>query len=214
MIAKKKALCWHNLFYSCCIAYFSEKQVTESFALSSSDERVFSVLAEALCLSALQSTEEHFLDSSFGSSSRSLFSWFKRAKQVCSRDSSVIVYKLSDDEIVENAKTLVESFNSAKETLKQIDSGRKNLGWTASTQTKLEKIGGPQFSAWLNEYVPIYRLQIDSERLDDLKLEGWKQLSENRWEVVLSHSQMVRYHCSLSMAFPFIIFHLYNLLKD
>ncbi|OWM77397.1 hypothetical protein CDL15_Pgr016794 [Punica granatum] len=35
------------------------------------------------------------------------------------------------------------------------------------------------------------RLQIDSERLEDLKLEGWKQLLENRWEVVLSHSQMV-----------------------
>ncbi|XP_031397735.1 uncharacterized protein LOC116208430 isoform X2 [Punica granatum] len=168
----------------------SPREVTTSFALSSSNERVISVLAEALCLSALERTKENFLDSSFGRSSN-FFGWSRRPKKVYSRDSSVVIYMLSEDEIVENAKTLVESFKSAKQTVKQINSRGKNMGWTASAQTKLEKIGGPEFCAWLNEYVPVYRLQIDSERLEDLKLEGWKQLLENRWEVVLSHSQMV-----------------------
>lgn len=149
------------------------------------------MLAEALCLSTLQSTKEHFHESSFGSSSNSFFSWFRQPKEAFSTDSSVIIYKLSEDELVENANNLVESFKSVKETSKLVNSIQKNFGWTSSTQTKLEKIGGPEFSAWLNEYVPVYRLQIDPERLEGLKLEGWKQLSENKWEVVLSHSQMV-----------------------
>ncbi|KAK4783395.1 hypothetical protein SAY86_007769 [Trapa natans] len=169
----------------------SPREVTASFAISSSDERVISVLAEALCLTALQSTKEHFLANSRGRSSNSFFSWSKRPTEVCSRDSSVTVHKISEDELVENAKILVQSFKSARATSKIVNSSGRNFGWTSSTLAKLDKIGGSEFSTWLNEYVPIYRLQIDSERFEDLKLEGWKEFSENKWELALSHSQMV-----------------------
>ncbi|GJX39375.1 dehydrogenase, E1 component [Tanacetum coccineum] len=34
-------------------------------------------------------------------------------------------------------------------------------------------------SAWVSDYVPAYRLQIDSEKLRDLKFEGWKESAKN-----------------------------------
>ncbi|KAI4296834.1 hypothetical protein L6164_036756 [Bauhinia variegata] len=53
------------------------------------------------------------------------------------------------------------------------------------------KIGGSDFSAWTSEYVPAYRLEINANRMGDTKFEGWKKSAENRWEVLLTHSQMV-----------------------
>nr|GEW44039.1 hypothetical protein CTI12_AA462180 [Tanacetum cinerariifolium] len=55
----------------------------------------------------------------------------------------------------------------------------------------LEKNGGREFSAWVSDYFLAYRLKIDSEKLRDLKFEGWKESAKNRWEVLLTHSQMV-----------------------
>ena len=36
-----------------------------------------------------------------------------------------------------------------------------------------------------------YRLQIIGKSFKDLKLEGWKRLPDDRWEILLTHSQMV-----------------------
>lgn len=63
--------------------------------------------------------------------------------------------------------------------------------WMPSELTELEKIGGAEFSAWASEYVPSYRLQIDAHQFTGLKFGGWRNSVENRWEVLLTHSQMV-----------------------
>lgn len=167
------------------------RKVPASFSLSSSDERAISVLAEAICVSVLQTTERHFLDNILGKPSRNIFRWFRKPTRIASKDSSVIIYKLFDDEIVENAKALLESFNSTKEGFKLKETESKHHWWMLSGQAELEKIGGPQFSAWTREYVPAYRLQIDTDILKDIKFEGWKESAKNRWEVLLTHSQMV-----------------------
>ncbi|GJW81541.1 protein MON2 homolog isoform X2 [Tanacetum coccineum] len=39
---------------------------------------------------------------------------------------------------------------------------------------------GAKSLAWVSDYVPAYRLQIDSEKLRDLKFEGWKESAKNR----------------------------------
>ncbi|XP_075664003.1 uncharacterized protein LOC142633648 isoform X3 [Castanea sativa] len=166
-------------------------QVPASFSLSSSDERAIAVLAEAICISALQSTERHFLDDILSKPSSNIFHWFRKPTRIASKDSSVIIYKLFEDEIIENAKTLLEDFNSTKEGYKPMKTESKHHWWMLSGQTELEKIGGPQFSAWTREYVPAYRLQIDTDILKNIKFEGWKKSTNNRWEVLLTHSQMV-----------------------
>ncbi|KAL5575336.1 hypothetical protein UlMin_017035 [Ulmus minor] len=167
------------------------REVPASLTLSSSDERVISVLAEAVCISVLHSTERNFIDDYLGKNSSSLFHWLQRPRRFVSKDSSVIITKLFEEEIVENAKSLLEDFNSLKGKFKPVRNKLRNSWWMPSTLSKLEKIGGPQFSAWASEYIPAYRIQIDSDKLKDAKFEGWRNDGENRREVLLTHSQMV-----------------------
>lgn len=184
-----------------CLSY---QQVPESFSLTSSEERVISVLAEAFCTYALQSSEGDFLDNVLGNPSRNLFHWFRTTNRIVSKDSSVIIYKLFEDEIVENAKTLLENFNSSKDSFKIKKTGSKHHWWKPSVHTKLEKIGGPEFSAWTSEYLPAYKLQIDADILKNIEFSGWKNSAKNQWEVLLTHSQMVSH--SLSASFCFTLF--------
>ncbi|XP_062162628.1 uncharacterized protein LOC133869603 isoform X2 [Alnus glutinosa] len=175
------------------------REVPESFSLTSSDERVISVLAEAVCISALQSTEKHFLDNILGNLSSNFFRWFRKPKRIASKDSSVIIYQLFEDYVVENAKTLLENFNSTKERFKTKKTESNHHWWMPLGYAELEKIGGPEFSAWTSEYVPAYRLQIDTDRLRNIKFKGWKNSAQNRWEVLLTHSQMVGLADTLDM---------------
>lgn len=170
-----------------------------SFALSSSEERVISMLAEVVCTSALQSTEQLVLGNGHGESLNTISQWFRKPRRFSSKDSSVILWKLFEHEMVENATILLEQFSASKGKILLRKSGSMFFGWTQAVQSKLEKIGGPDFCAWLSEYVPAYRLQIDTEKLQDLKLDGWRQLEGNMQEVLLTHSQMVPFFLSLGL---------------
>ena len=130
-----------------------------------------------ICISALQS-QIHFLDNILSKPSSNIFRWFRKPTRIASKDSSVIIYKLFEDEIIENAKTLLEDFNSTKEGYKPKKTESKNHWWMLSGQTELEKIGGPQFSAWTREYVPAYRLQIDTDILE-YKIWGLEKIYKN-----------------------------------
>jgi hypothetical protein len=165
------------------------QQVSTSFTLSSSDERVISVIAEVICISALQSTEKHFLDDYLGKAKFPFMKWLSKRRRIASRDCSVVLHKLFDDE--QNTKLLLEYYQSRKENFKLADTKQRSRWWDLSANSKLEKIGGPGFSSWASEYLPAYRLEMDSTILADLKLEGWRKSSENKWEVLLTHSQMV-----------------------
>ncbi|EOA37571.1 hypothetical protein CARUB_v10011901mg [Capsella rubella] len=165
------------------------REVSTSFTLSSTDERVISVIAEVLCISALQSTEKHFLDDYLGKAKFPFFKWFSKHKRIASRDSSVVLHKVFDDE--QNTNHLLEYYQSREEKFKLADTRQRSRWWNMSANSKLEKFGGPGFSTWASEYLPAYRLEIDTTILADLKLEGWRKSSENKWEVLLTHSQMV-----------------------
>lgn len=180
------------------LLFISYQQVPASFFLGSSDEQVISLLAETVCIAALQNTERVFLDDFMGKGPGGFFSWLRKPQRIVSRDSSVVIYKLFEDEIVDNAKSLLENFNSSKERFQGIKVKRKYKWWTPLAHSKLEKIGGPEFSAWTSEHVPAYRLQIDADKVKDAKFEGWRESSGNRWEVLLTHSQMVFYSLLLS----------------
>ncbi|CAN8313513.1 unnamed protein product [Cochlearia groenlandica] len=171
--------------------YESPREVSTSFSVSSSDERVISVIAEVICISALQSTEKRFLDDYLGKAKFPFFNWLNKHKRIASRDCSVVLHKVFDDELNENTNHLLEYFQSRKENFKIADTTQRSRWWNFSADSKLEKIGGSGFSNWASEYLPAYRLEIDTTILGDLKLEGWRKSSENKWEVLLTHSQMV-----------------------
>ncbi|PWA86153.1 hypothetical protein CTI12_AA143660 [Artemisia annua] len=161
-----------------------------SFTFSCSDERAISMLAEVISVSALESTKKDFLDNSLGRSSYNIFRLFQKPENISSRDSSVILYKVLEDEVIESAQSLFEKFQSMKAGYKPKETSLKFNWWPWSVFSKLEKIMGREFSAWVSEYVPAYRLQMDNEKLRDLKFEGWKESAKVRWEVLLTHSQM------------------------
>ncbi|CAL1410303.1 unnamed protein product [Linum trigynum] len=168
------------------------REVATSFFLSSSDDRIISVLAEAVAIAALHNTETSFLRGFLGKSPNKIFSWFGKRSGIASRDSSVVIYQLLEHEIVENAETLLEKFNSSKEMLRGMKRKQRYSWWTPSAQNKLERLGGSEFSAWVSEYVPVYKLQVDADKAMDVKFEGWRNLPGNKFEVLLTHSQMVR----------------------
>ncbi|XP_021830231.1 uncharacterized protein LOC110770401 isoform X1 [Prunus avium] len=167
------------------------EQVPPSFTLSSSDEQIMSVLAEVVCISALENTERQFLEDCVGKTKSNLVHWFRKPKRTVSKDSSVVIYKLFEDEIVDNAKSLLKNFNLTKGSFKPVKTKSKCYRWTPTALSRLEKIGGPEFSSWTSEHVPAYRLQIDANQHKDVKFEGWRKSAENWCEVLLTHSQMV-----------------------
>ncbi|XP_061341523.1 uncharacterized protein LOC133287864 [Gastrolobium bilobum] len=167
------------------------REVPASFTISTSDEYLISVLAEAVCISALQSTQRQFLDKLQGGNRSGFFHWFQKPERIETKDSLVVLYKLFEDEIVENARSLLDNYNLMKDGFKPLKIKSGNWWWKPSCYEKLEKIGGSDFSAWTSEYVPAYRLEIDTKIMGDAKIEGWKKSAENRWEVLLTHSQMV-----------------------
>ncbi|MCD7468644.1 hypothetical protein HAX54_007033 [Datura stramonium] len=167
------------------------REVPPSFAITSSDERVISVIAEVICLSALESTKRHLLNETPGGAAKKFFPWLHTHKSIVSKDSSVTLYDLMECEIVANVNILLQKFSSERANYRPRE-GRWTCNWLTSTAySKLEQTGGPEFIAWLSEYVPAYKLQIDAEKLGNVKFEGWKKTATNTWEVFLTHSQMV-----------------------
>lgn len=176
-----------ELFYS-----VSYGQVPVVLALSSSNERVISEIGEVVCAAALENTEKHFLSSFANITSKRFSTWLKKRQYITSRSSSVVLYNLVEDEILANAKILHERFNSERGTYKLKGGSKMKKSWLTSPGfTELEKMGGPEFCAWISECVPAYTFEIDSNRLENVKFEGGRILEENRLGVVLTHAQMV-----------------------
>ncbi|KAH6773657.1 hypothetical protein C2S51_012061 [Perilla frutescens var. frutescens] len=168
------------------------REVPVSLALSSSDDRVISEIGEVVCAAALENTEKHFLSSSANRASNRFSSWFNKRKHIISNNSSVILYDLVENEILANAKILHEKFNSERGKYKLEGGSELKKSWLSSIAfSELEKIGGPEFCAWISECVPSFVLEIDENLLNNVKFEGWNKLEDNRWDVALTHSQMV-----------------------
>ncbi|MCL7022035.1 hypothetical protein MKW94_015702 [Papaver nudicaule] len=168
----------------------NQREIPTLFTITSSGgECVLSSLAEVVCSAVLESTERDFHQNSRGTTSRNIYGWFQKSRRIASKDGSVLIYEIHQDEILENAKAYLKNFEERKDYSSR--NMKSKRWWTPSTYSKLEKIGGPEFSDWASEYIPAYRLQIDTDKFKDVKLDSWKKSEENRWEVLLTHSQMV-----------------------
>ncbi|KAL0353035.1 UNVERIFIED_CONTAM: hypothetical protein Sangu_0884800 [Sesamum angustifolium] len=167
------------------------RDVPVLLTLNSSDERVISEIGDVVCRAVLETTERHFPRYSTNQESIMFINWFNKHKPISSRDSSVVLYNLLEHEILANARILLEKFNMGRGAHKVKGTNLKNSWWLSPAFSKLEKIGGPEFCAWISECVPSYMLEIDANKLSDLKFEGWRKSEANKCEVVLTHSQMV-----------------------
>ncbi|KAK1302245.1 hypothetical protein QJS10_CPB12g01042 [Acorus calamus] len=167
------------------------REVPMFFTVSSSDRRVLSVLAEAVCACALECAKNDF-DASVGVGSPSnIFHWFKKLRRIASNDSSVCIYVISEDEMVRNARNLVEKFRPFKGRFEHGEMEMKQRWWQSPNRSRLNKVVGPEIAAWVDEYVPAYRIQLDADKFKDVKFKCWEKTSDNRWEVLLTHFQMV-----------------------
>ncbi|KAI3988085.1 hypothetical protein MKX01_011874, partial [Papaver californicum] len=92
------------------------------------------------------------------------------SRRIASKDGAVFIYEIHQDEILANVKPYLKNFEERK------DHSSRNM-----------KVN---FSNWASEYIPAYRLQIDTDILKDVKLGSWRKSEENRWKVHLTHSQM------------------------
>ncbi|XP_047974222.1 uncharacterized protein LOC125216524 [Salvia hispanica] len=167
------------------------REVPVLLALSSSDEHVISEIGEVVCAAALENTGKHFLSNVANRASKRSSSWLEKRQHITSKNSAVTLYNLVENEVLANAKTLHKKFISERGKYNLKGSQLKKSWLTSPAFSELEKIGGPEFCAWISECVPSYMFEIDSHGRDNVKFEGWKTLGENRLGVVVTHAQMV-----------------------
>ncbi|KAI3963187.1 hypothetical protein MKX01_030317 [Papaver californicum] len=146
----------------------NQREIPALFTITSSGgECVLSLLAEVVCAAVLESTERDFHQNSRGTTSRNIYHWFQKSRRIASKDGSVFIYEIHQDEILEKCKGV-------------------NVGGHHQLTQNWKKVGGTEFSNWTSEYIPAYRLQIDTDKLKDVKLDSWSKSEENRWEVKLA----------------------------
>ncbi|VAI52965.1 unnamed protein product [Triticum turgidum subsp. durum] len=157
------------------------RKVPVDFSISSSDGKLLSSLAEAIFSCVIEDTEKSYLGGTGG--------LFQTQKLNCSSDSTVCIHRISEAEVASNARRCLESFNLTKSS-HQVGTS-KNAWWPAPKYGRLAEIGGPDFVLWAHEFVPSYKLQINANAFENTKLEGCHELVNNRWEVPISHFQLV-----------------------
>ncbi|KAL6629699.1 hypothetical protein ACP70R_029464 [Stipagrostis hirtigluma subsp. patula] len=168
-----------------------DSQVPANFSFSSSDEKLLSSLAEAIFSCVTEDAEKNYLGPTD--------SLFQKRQLNCSTDSSVCIHRISEAELVRNAKGYLESFNLPESSYEVCKA--KNGWWPAPSYERLVKMGGPEFMHWANEHIPSYKLQINAKAFEDTNLEGCHELANNRWEVLLSHFQLAELGNVLDMYF-------------
>ncbi|KAF8642888.1 hypothetical protein HU200_067033 [Digitaria exilis] len=157
-----------------------QKQVAMDFSVISSDENLLDSLAEAIFSCVIEDASNNHLGG--------MGSLFQKRQFNCSTDSSVCIHKISEAEMVRNAKRCLESFNLMKSPPNVCKT--KNAWWPRPNYESLVKIGGPEFVLWANDYIAAYKMQINAKSFGNTNLEGRHELESNRWEVLLTQSQL------------------------
>ncbi|XP_015688422.2 uncharacterized protein LOC102700965 isoform X2 [Oryza brachyantha] len=167
------------------------RKVSADFSIRSSDEKLLSALAEAIFSCVIEDARKDYL----GSTGNLFHKW----KLNCSLDSSVCIHRISEAEVANSARRCLESFDLAQSS--HVAGKAKNGWWPALKFDRLAKIGGPDFMFWASEFVCAYKLQIDAKAFKNTELRGHHELANNKWEVLLAHSQMVELANILDMYF-------------
>lgn len=163
--------------------------------LTSSDKRVLIGLAEALCCYAAACMNDDFHQKMLGRSSNSLLQNFRNPKWMASSDSHVRIRSLSEAEIAAHLKSFLErsGVNKEREERENYKEMRTSYNWwpRPSCSSSIPDTYGVESDSWINEYVPLHKLQVDFGEFENVKFQGWQKCSNNVWEILLSHRQLV-----------------------
>ncbi|XP_020575257.1 uncharacterized protein LOC110021194 [Phalaenopsis equestris] len=166
------------------------REAQAGFVVNSSDESFISSLAEVVTCCALESAKSNYIQEAGGLHSKSALHWFQKPPKN-SVDSSISICRISETEVAKEARNLVETYKLVKgkyvNRLKKV----KYTWWPPPDYSRLDLIGGPGFGSWTCEFIPAYKLQINTSVFKDLKLEGCQNVVDNRSEALLTHYQMV-----------------------
>eukprot|EP01018_Ginkgo_biloba_P000705 Gb_15239 [translate_table: standard] len=170
----------------------SPREVGLAGSLNSSDERFLTGLAEAVCSYAAACMKDNFYKKMLGRSSKNLLQSFQGPKWMVSSDSYVRVCLLPQAEIAASVKTQLERTRLIQGREKHRELGASRNWWPMPiTSSSLHKICGIESDAWINEYIPVHKLQIDVSKFKNVKFHGGQKYPNHVWEILLSHLQMV-----------------------
>ncbi|KAK8914456.1 hypothetical protein KSP39_PZI024190 [Platanthera zijinensis] len=167
------------------------REAQSEFIVNSSDERFISSLAEVVSYCALENAKSKCIQEAGGLHSKSTFHWFQKPQKTTSNDSSISICRISDSEVAKEARRQIETYKLMKGRYANRMKKMKYAWWVLPDCARLDLIGGSEFGSWTCEFIPTYRLQIQTTTFKDVKLEGCHKLADNRWEVLLTHNQMV-----------------------
>lgn len=160
--------------------------------LTSSDERVLTGLAEAVCCYAAACMKDDFHQKMLGRSSNNLLQNFQNEKWMVSSDSHVRIRSLSEAEIAAHLKSFLErsGVNKERENYKGM---RTSHNWwpRPSCSSSILNTYSVESDFWISEYVPLHKLQVDFGRFENMKIQGWQKCSNHVCEILLSHRQLV-----------------------
>lgn len=137
-----------------------------------------------ICAYALHCVEKEYL----GETSYSIFGLFQKPLDIVSVDSSVSLRRLSKYEVIEEDKRRVKDFNFANRKSIERD-GTFKYKWLKSASYYSQ--GKAEDSGFSNEYAPSYRILIDANKFKDVEFQGWKKSTDNKWEALFTHLQLV-----------------------
>lgn len=160
--------------------------------LTSSDERVLTGLAEAVCCYAAACMKDDFHQKMLGRSSNNLLQNFQNKKWMVSSDSHVRIRSLSEAEIASHLKSFLERSGVNKEG-ENYKGMRTSHNWwpRPSCSSSILNTYSVESDFWISEYVPLHKLQVDFGRFENMKIQGWQKCSNHVCEILLSHRQLV-----------------------
>ncbi|KAJ3708924.1 hypothetical protein LUZ61_012629 [Rhynchospora tenuis] len=142
------------------------------FTVSSSDEKFLSSLSEAVCTFMIENI-------------RGMDNKNSRLKS-SSHDFSISIHTIEEEDIMNYVMNQSEILNSVVE-----GKPSKSFLWEPPCYRMLERISSRELVDRMHNFFPAYRLQVMFDAFQELKLEGWHEVAENRWEVLLTHFQMM-----------------------
>ncbi|GLJ37905.1 hypothetical protein SUGI_0771160 [Cryptomeria japonica] len=171
--------------------FAAERKVQMLGSLKSSDEKVLTGLAEAVCLYAAACLEDDFKIKMLGKSSRNLFHSFQKPKWMASSDSCVRIRPLSKSEIAAHTRTqLKQTITNPENTTDLRTTGHNWWPWPSHLSSTPNNFKSGS-NVWSNEYIPVHKLQIDVGKFKDVKFQGGQKCAGHVWEIILSHLQLV-----------------------
>ncbi|KAL3691065.1 hypothetical protein R1sor_004716 [Riccia sorocarpa] len=171
----------------------NEKETGVVAIFESRDGKILEGLAEAVCSYLLANIKDAYDRTGSGQTGISgLVPFWKRTKQVYALDKAICVSSLSDTEVWENARRILEEPTFLRDG-KATRPVRTHQSWwpLSDAPSASSFLADDDLRNFSNEFVPIHKIEIDINRLQ-ANSKGWqKSKRDHIVELQLTHAQLV-----------------------